>query len=61
MYYLKQKDLSNALCDMYDIRNRAKALGFYDKPKDDEGSEITIGDCIHDVIMLLEEEVEDVL
>jgi hypothetical protein len=46
-------DLSSALCDMYDIRE-ALSTRIKNKPKDNEGSEITIGDCIDDVILFLE-------
>jgi len=52
---MKVDKLSSALCDMYDIRNtlsdEVKRL-----PKDHDGTEITIGDCIDDVIAFLEEE-----
>jgi hypothetical protein len=50
---INQNDLSSAMCDMYDIRkalsDRIKA-----KPKDNEGTEYTIGECIEDVIYFLE-------
>lgn len=50
---MNQNDLSSALRDMYDIReflsNKMK-----NKPKDNDGTEITIGDCIDDVILFLE-------
>jgi len=45
--------LSSALCDMYDLRE-ALSNKIKNKPKDNEGSQITIGDCIDDVILFLE-------
>jgi hypothetical protein len=50
---LDNNRLSSALCDMYDIRaalpRRIKKM-----PKDADGTELTIGDCINDVIEFLE-------
>lgn len=50
---MNQNNLSSALCDMYDLRevlsNKIK-----NKPKDNDSTEITIGDCIDDVILFLE-------
>lgn len=47
-------ETQSALCDMYDVRNavpdKIKKL-----PKDNEGTEITVGQCIDDVILFLEE------
>ena len=48
-------DLSSALCDAYDIKDRIRSYGIKDKPKDADGSETTIGDCINDIIYFLEE------
>jgi len=48
-------DLSSALCDAYDIKDRLRTYGIKDKPKDADGSEITVGDCINDVIHFLEQ------
>ena len=45
-------EISSALCDMEDIKN-ALSDDIKKQPKDNEGTEITIGDCIHDVIYLL--------
>ena len=45
--------ISSALLDAYDIRN-ALPNRIKNKPKDNEGSEITIGDCLDDIISLLE-------
>ena len=46
--------LSSALCDMYDIRE-ALTDKIKNKPKDNEGTDITIGDCLDDVILFLEQ------
>jgi hypothetical protein len=50
---INQNNLSSALCDMYDIRE-ALTDKIKNKPKDNDGTEITIGDCIDDVILFLE-------
>ena len=50
---VNQNDLSSALCDMYDIREALSAR-IKNKPKDNDGTDITIGDCIDDVILFLE-------
>lgn len=54
-----QNELSSALCDMYDIRHmlptKIKAL-----PKDNEGSDTTIQDCIDSVIDFLEQLERDI-
>jgi len=61
-----KNDISNALFNMYDVRNRLEGMitksdvdyvtkvKIFDLPKDNDGSFITIGDCIHDVILFLE-------
>jgi len=46
-------DINSALCDMYDIRNALSAK-IKNKPKDNDGTDTTIGDCIDSVIDLLE-------
>ena len=46
--------LGSAICDMYDIK-RALSKETMQLPKDNEGTEITISDCIDDVIGFLEE------
>jgi len=45
--------LDSALCDIYDIK-RALSKKTMQLPKDNEGTEITISDCIDDVIEFLE-------
>jgi hypothetical protein len=48
-----QNALSSALCDMIDVRN-ALSKTMKNRPKDNEGTEITIGMCLDDVILFLE-------
>ena len=48
------KGLSSALCDMYDIR-RALPKDIQRMPKDNEGTDYTIGECVEDVILFLEQ------
>ena len=50
---IDENALSSALCDMYDIRE-ALSTRIKNKPKDSDGTDITIGDCIDDVILFLE-------
>jgi len=45
--------LSSALLDLYDIQN-SLSEDIKNQPKDNEGSEITIGDCLTDVIETIE-------
>ena len=57
--YHEQIDNTNTihdlLCDMYDIQRQVKQANLYDKPKDNDGSCITVGDCIENVIDQLNE------
>jgi hypothetical protein len=46
-------DLTSALCDLQDVRN-ALSERIKNRPKDSEGTEITIGDCLDDVIYFLQ-------
>lgn len=50
---LKEK-ISDALFDMYDIRN-ALSKTIKNRPKDNDGSIFTVNDCIENVIEFLEE------
>ena len=63
-----QNELKNALLDMYDVRNSLSSavirtnnpeainglMKVLDIPKDNDGTDFTIGDCIDDVISFLE-------
>tara|TARA_Y100000816_G_C25942271_1_gene491462 strand:- start:35 stop:205 length:171 start_codon:yes stop_codon:yes gene_type:complete len=46
-------DLVSALLDMYDVRN-ALSDDALNQPKDSDGTDITVRDCINDVIEFLE-------
>ena len=50
---LNLNDASSALCDIYDIK-RALSKKIKSQPKDNEGTDITIGDCIDDLVLFLE-------
>jgi hypothetical protein len=47
-------NLQSALFDLIDVRE-ALSTRIKNKPKDNEGTETTIGDCLDDVILFLEE------
>jgi len=62
-----QMNIRDMLCDMYDIQRKVKQtivkplyneMSLYDAPKDNDGSCITMGDCIENVIEQLEEELK---
>jgi hypothetical protein len=46
--------ISDALFDMYDIR-RTLSQKIKNKPKDNDGSIFTVGDCVENVIEFLEQ------
>lgn len=50
---MNQNDITNLLCDLRDIRNALDAATL-SMPKDNEGTEFTIGDLLDDAINLLE-------
>ena len=52
-------NLQSALCDLYDVRE-ALSKRIKNKPKDDDGTDITIGDCLDDAIEFLESLEKDV-
>ena len=54
--YLNKETISDILCDLYDIRNMATLEGFGNLPKDNEGTETTIQDCLENCIQTLESE-----
>ena len=58
-YGILKMNISNMLCDLYDIKNMAKLNGFGNLPKDNEGTELTINDCIDSCIEELEEELNE--
>ena len=62
-----QMNIKDMLCDMYDIRRIAKQtrvkplyneIPLFNAPKDNDGSCITVGECIDNVIDQLSEELK---
>ena len=51
---MSNETIKDALCDMYDIRERSKVHKFDVLAKDGDGTDTTIGDCITNVIDILE-------
>jgi|TARA_R110002124_G_scaffold103262_1_gene252008 hypothetical protein len=51
---MSNETIEDALCDMYDIRERSKVHKFDVLAKDGDGTDTTIGDCITNVIDILE-------
>ena len=49
-------NISDLLCDLYDIKRQAKLHKFGSLPKDNEGTETTINDCLDNLIEQLESE-----
>ena len=50
-------NISDLLCDLYDIRRMAELEGFGNLPKDNDGTETTIMECLdHCITSLLEEQ-----
>ena len=43
-------NIADMLCDMHDIKQQVKQANLYDKPKDNDCSSFTVGDCIENVI-----------
>ena len=54
LIYLNKETISDILCDLYDIRNMAILEGFGNLPKDNEGTETTIFDCLENCIEIME-------
>ena len=65
-----QMNIKDMLCDMYDIQRKVKetkvvddvknhtiVVSLYNTPKDNDGSSITMGECIENVIGQLEQEL----
>jgi len=52
---MKQNLIEDMLCDLYDIQNMATFHKFGDLPKDNEGTQTTISDCIKNCIDHLKE------
>jgi hypothetical protein len=54
---MNNETISDLLCDAQDIRNALRfAQGnLLNKPKDNDGTDTTIGDCLNNIIETLEE------
>ena len=52
---INQNNLSSALFDMYDLKNNFHIKKISHLPKDNDGTETTIIDCIDTVIGFLEQ------
>ena len=52
---MNMNELTSAICDMEDIKQTIKVYGMWEQLKDGDGTEITIGDCIDDVLDFLKE------
>ena len=53
-----EMNIKDMLCDMYDIRRKTKQAKLFNVSKDNDGSCITVGECIDNVIQQLSEEVK---
>ena len=53
-----EMNIKDMLCDMYDIQRQVKQANILNNPKDNDGTSLTIGDCIENVIDQLEEELK---
>ena len=56
MKNINKDTVSDLLCDAHDIRNALRFAegNLLNKPKDNEGTETTIGDCLDNIIDTLE-------
>lgn len=52
-------NISDLLCDLYDIKRQAKFHAFGSLPKDNDGTETTIDDCLDNLIDQLEQIEEE--
>ena len=52
---INQNNLSSAICDLEDIKKFLQFKKLLNEPKDNEGTEITIDDCIEDIMSFLKE------
>ena len=54
---MTQDQITDLLCDLYDVRRMAELHKFGNLPKDNEGTETTIFECLdHCITNLLEEQ-----
>ena len=54
--WIKRDEISNALCNIYDIQKQLKIVlpHVHEIPKDNEGTDTTLGDIISDVTWFIE-------
>ena len=45
---------SSILADAYDVQRRLRVHNLIDAPRDEDGTETTLGDCMEDIIDFLE-------
>ena len=50
---INRNELTSAICDLHDVENAIKNWNRLTYPKDNDGTEITIGDCINDIMEFL--------
>ena len=50
-----KEKIIDAICDTCDIQKALRFSGVLDKPKDDEGTDTTIGDCLENILETLED------
>ena len=48
------EDINDALCDAYDIQKSFDFKKIADRPKDNDGTSITLKDCIDNIVYRLE-------
>ena len=54
---MTQDQITDLLCDLYDVRRMAELHKFGDLPKDNEGTKTTIFECLdHCITNLFEEQ-----
>jgi hypothetical protein len=51
---MKLNDIQDCLCDLYDVHNQLPS-NILARPKDNDGTETTIADCLENVIEKLQQ------
>ena len=54
---MKLEDIQDCLCDLYDVK-RQLPKNILSMPKDNDGTDTTIADCLENVIQKLTEQEE---
>tara|TARA_R110000823_G_scaffold174163_2_gene306795 strand:- start:461 stop:628 length:168 start_codon:yes stop_codon:yes gene_type:complete len=55
---MNKEQIDDILCDLYDIQRQAMFHNFGLLPKDNEGTEFTINDCLENCVDILEQKIE---